>query len=262
MENVCSAAAAERQGAEFRYGAEITAIERAGMQVTGLRMKGPDGAEIRQSADQIYSTIPLTALVRMIDPPPPPEVIEAAQAMRFRGMILLYLVLETDRFTEYDAHYFPELSIPISRMSESKNYYSATAPQGVTVLCAELPCDPGEPWWDMSDDELGAEFQKWLAGVGLPVTVPVRRCETRRLGQAYPVYDLGYQERFDLIDDWLLQLDGLLSFGRQGLFAHDNTHHAFAMAYAAAGVLREDGGIDKEAWSAHRAEFMTHRVED
>lgn len=260
---ICTAVAdaATARGAVFRYGAEITRIERDGTQLTGVWVR-ENGQEVRHATDQVYSTIPLTALVRLIDPPPPPEVIAAAQAIRFRGMILLYLVLETDQFTEFDAHYFPELSIPISRMSEPKNYNSAKGPKGVTVLCAELPCDPGEAWWGMSDAELGQHFCTWLAGVGLPVTVKVRRCETRRLGQAYPVYDLDYQANFDRIDDWLLSLDGLLSFGRQGLFAHDNTHHAFAMAYAAADVLTAQGGVDKARWAEHREEFTSHRVED
>ncbi len=64
------------------------------------------------------------------------------------------------------------------------------------------------------------------------------------------------------MDRWLLGLDGFLSFGRQGLFAHDNTHHAFAMAYAAADVLQKDGTLDRTAWAAHRHEFESHRVED
>lgn len=256
------AAAAQAQGAQFRYDTNITKIEREGNRVTAVWTQAADQIAVRHATDQVYSTIPLTTLVRLIDPPPPSEVIQAAQAMRFRGMILLYLVLETDRFTEFDAHYFPELSIPISRMSEPKNYNSAKGPKGVTVLCAELPCDPGEAWWAMSDEELGKYFCTWLAGVGLPVTAKVRRCETRRLGQAYPVYDLDYQEKFDKIDDWLLSLDGVLSFGRQGLFAHDNTHHAFAMAYAAAEVLQPDGTVDKPRWHLHREEFRSHRVED
>ncbi len=88
------------------------------------------------------------------------------------------------------------------------------------------------------------------------------RCETRRIGQAYPVYDLDYQRHFETVDGWLSTLNGFLSFGRQGLFAHDNTHHAFAMAYAASDVLMADGGIDRAAWVRHRAAFEHHRVED
>ncbi|NND17743.1 MAG: hypothetical protein HKN98_04115 [Silicimonas sp.] len=114
----------------------------------------------------------------------------------------------------------------------------------------------------MTDDELGEAFCSWLEGVGLPVTVPVRRTFTRRLSHAYPVYDLGYQEHFEKIDNWLLGLKGLLVFGRQGLFAHDNTHHAFAMAYAAAECLDDEGRLDADRWAKFREEFKHHTVED
>lgn len=254
-------AAAESQGAAFRFGADIVRIEREGNRVTAV-VTQDGGVETRHEADQVYSTIPLTTVVRLIDPPPPPEVVAAAKAIRFRGMILVYLILGTDRFTEYDAHYFPELSIPISRMSEPKNYSSAAEPKGRTILCAELPCDPGERWWDMSDAELGRHYCDWLGQLGLPVTVPVIRTETRRIAHAYPVYDLDYQRHFETVDTWLSSLDGFLGFGRQGLFAHDNTHHAFAMAYAAADVLTPEGGIDRAKWAVHRHEFESHRVED
>ena len=114
----------------------------------------------------------------------------------------------------------------------------------------------------MSDDELGAEFCRWLGELGLPVTCPVRRTETRRLAHAYPVYDVDYEHHFNTVDDWLLGLDGLLVFGRQGLFAHDNTHHAFAMAYGAVDCLGKDGKIDAQRWAAYREEFSHHTVED
>lgn len=259
-----TAAMADRavaNGATLNLGADITRIERDGNRVTAIGLREGD-AEHRHPTDMLFSTIPLTTVLRLMDPPPPPEVMAAAQAIRYRGMILVYLILGTRQFTEYDAHYFPELSIPISRMSEPKNYSSAAEPADRTILCAELPCDPGEPWWSMSDEEIGRHFCDWLAGVGLPVKVPVLRCETRRLAHAYPVYDLDYQARFDVIDRWLSGLDGFLSFGRQGLFAHDNTHHAFAMAYAACDSLKPDGTIDRDAWAAHRKDFESHRVED
>jgi len=253
--------ASQAAGADYAFGAEIVRITREGNRVTGVVVKGPEGEVVHEAA-QVYSTIPLTTVVKLMDPPAPEAVQAAASSIRFRGMILVYLILKTDQFTEYDAHYFPELSIPISRMSEPKNYNSATGPKGLTILCGELPCDPGETWWGMSDEEIGRHYVQWLNDLGLPVRCEVLRCETRRIGQAYPVYDLDYQRHFETVDGWLSTLDGFLSFGRQGLFAHDNTHHAFAMAYAAAEVLRADGTIDRTAWAGHRAEFEHHRVED
>ena len=69
-------------------------------------------------------------------------------------------------------------------------------------MCAELPCDPHEELWALSDDELGAKLCEWLAGVGLPVTAKVRRTETRRLGYAYPVYDRDFESHLKVLDRW------------------------------------------------------------
>lgn len=255
------AGAAEAAGAAFRYGAGVAKVEREGMRATAVHVER-GGVVERVAADRIWSTIPLSRLVEAIDPAPPAEVLAAARAIRSRGMILIYLVLATDRFTEYDAHYFPELAVPISRMSEPKNYSAAAEPRGVTVLCAELPADPGDRWWGMSDAELGRAYCGWLAEMGLPVTCEVLGVETRRLAHAYPVYTLDYADHFRVMDDWLSGLEGLLTFGRQGLFAHDNTHHAFAMAYGAADCLGPGARFDAAKWAGYRREFEHHVVED
>jgi protoporphyrinogen oxidase len=90
----------------------------------------------------------------------------------------------------------------------------------------------------------------------------VLRAFTRRLPQAYPIYPVGYETHFDAIDHWLQQTKGLLSFGRQGLFVHDNTHHALYMAYAAAECFKQDGVFDWNQWKEFRDVFETHVVED
>ena len=255
------AEAAEEHGADINLGAEITAIERDGDQVTGLRIKDEDGERLLPQ-ERVWSTLPISAVARMMNPPPPPHVMEAAKAIKFRGMILVYLVLETEQFTEFDAHYFPELDVPISRMSETKNYYASSEPKNRTVLCAELPADPGDEYWDMSDEALGKLYVSWLEQMGLPVKAPVVRTETRRLRFAYPVYSRDYETHFNVLDEWIGSLKGFLSFGRQGLFAHDNTHHAYAMSIGAVDCLREDGSFDEALWAEKRAEFETHVVED
>jgi hypothetical protein len=83
----------------------------------------------------------------------------------------------------------------------------------------------------------------------------------RRLPQAYPIYTTGYEALLTVLDRWVGGLPGLLSYGRQGLFAHDNTHHALAMAYAAADCL-QDARFDETRWARYRALFETHVVED
>jgi hypothetical protein len=64
------------------------------------------------------------------------------------------------------------------------------------------------------------------------------------------------------VDRWLNGIDGILTFGRQGLFAHDNTHHALAMAYAASRCLDDSGALNRQLWQQYRLEFRRHVVED
>jgi protoporphyrinogen oxidase len=253
--------AAEHAGAEFVLRANVSRIDHDGGRIRSVQYTA-DGRSTDMPVHAAWSTLPITLLVKLMHPAAPPQVQVAANSIRFRGMILIYLVLEQDRFTEYDAHYFPEESIPMSRMSEPKNYSATHEPRGLTVLCAELPSDPGEETWALPDAELGKRMCGWLAGAGLPVQARVREVLTRRLAHAYPVYDRNYAAHFESMDRWLGGFEGLLTFGRQGLFAHDNTHHALAMAYAAADCLGADGFFDHARWAIHRREFESHVVED
>ena len=253
--------AAKDAGAEFVMGAKVTAVARDGNQVNAVTYESTGQAHTI-ATQHVWSTLPVSLLVRSMQPDAPAEITDAARRISFRGMILIYVTLEQDQFTEYDAHYFPEASIPISRLSEPKNYSAAAEPRGVTVLCAELPADPGSPEWEMSDEELGERLCTWLGQAGLPVRARVLRATTRKLRQAYPVYVRGYEDDFARADRWLGQIDGLLTFGRQGLFVHDNTHHALFMARAAAECLAPDGSFDHKLWAHYREIFETHVVED
>jgi protoporphyrinogen oxidase len=253
--------AAQARGAQVLLGSRVTAVQRDGDQISGVQFER-NGREDTIRTRNVWSTLPITALVRAIQPSAPSRVLEAASRVCFRGMILIYVILEQDQFTEYDAHYFPQTSIPISRLSEPKNYSASREPLGRTVLCAELPSDPGSREWQMSDEELGGALREWLSQAGLPVHAPVRHVMTRRLRQAYPVYRRGYDEHIATMDDWLSGIKGLVTFGRQGLFAHDNTHHALYMAYSAVDCYGRDGHFDRERWRSYREIFETHVVED
>jgi len=252
--------AAISAGARLQYRTSVAGIETGDGRVRAVRTSGPAGTD-RIEVEQALSTIPISQLARLIQPAAPESVLAAACALKFRSMILIYLVLGTEQFTEYDAHYFPETGIPITRLSEPKNYGLVSNP-GRTVLCAELPCSVEDPLWRASDRELAGVCTQSLAQANLPVGCQILEITTRRLAQAYPIYTRDYREHFECVDNWLNGIGGLVTFGRQGLFAHDNTHHALAMAYALDGCLRDDGSLDQAQWAACRTEFQKHVVED
>lgn len=250
------AEAAVQAGAQVRLG---SAAEQVVLDGDRVQVRVASGATV--TAARVWSTVPVTVLARLVDPPPPPEVTAAARSLRFRSMVLVYLVVDAPRYTEFDAHYLPEATTPVTRVSEPKNYRDGDDPADRTVLCAEVPCDRHDPVWAMSADELGALVQAALADAGLPAPA-VAEVHTHRLSHAYPVYEVGFEPHFAALDAWAADLPRLLTFGRQALFVHDNSHHALAMAWAAADALRADGGFDAAAWQAARRRFDEHVVED
>jgi protoporphyrinogen oxidase len=251
------ARAARAAGARIRLEEGMASIELTdGAAATVVTERGE-----RLPAAHVLSTVPLPALVRAARPAAPDDIVASARALRYRAMMLVYLALETARFTEYDAHYFPGSDVAITRLSEPKNY-SLLGPSNTTVLCAELPCATTDPIWQASDEGVGKVVLDALAAAALPVTVPVREVSTRRLSHAYPIYTRDYRAHFERLDRWAGGIDRLLTFGRQGLFAHDNTHHALAMAYAANESLDDRGHLDRTRWEAHRRSFEKHVVED
>jgi protoporphyrinogen oxidase len=213
-------------------------------------------------ADYVWSTIPLTVLARIVNPSAPTEVLEASKRISYRAMVLIYLVLDQSQWTEFDAHYFPEADIKLTRLSEPKNYSATDEPKNKTILCGELPCTVNDDVWNASDDELAQLVKDAVERCGLPIQSKVMQVVTKRLPFAYPIYREGYEKHFELQDKWASGLERVLTFGRQGLFAHDNTHHALAMAYGAVDCLKESDEFDTALWQENRAEFTKHVVED
>ena len=245
--------AATVAGAHIELGREARSVDHT---EDGLVVGTPEG-EVH--AQNVWSTLPLPLLAHLAEAPE--SVLTAAGTLQTRALVLVYLVLAQKQWTPFDAHYFPEADVPMVRISEPKNYRTSSEdPDHVTVLCAEIPCSVDDEIWKSDADALGSRIAHALDRSDLPSAEPVQ-VEVKRVSRAYPVYRVGHEKAFDIVDEWASNVGGLLHFGRQGLFAHDNTHHALAMAWAAADAY-SGGAVDPEVWSKARQRFASHVVED
>jgi protoporphyrinogen oxidase len=251
------AEAATAAGAQIRLEAEVDSVRVIENEVV---VTTQDGDVV--TGGHAFSTLPLPQLARICRPAPSLADMESAARLRYRAMLLIYVVHEGGRWTPYDAHSIPGPETPITRLSEPANYRdSADDPSDRSVLCAEIPCAMTDEVWGLDDESLGDLVDEALATTGLPAVNRVH-VESRRLGQVYPVYRVGFEGDLAGVDSWARMLRRVVTFGRQGLFAHDNTHHALMMAYDAVDALRDDGRFDRYAWTAARQRFDRHVVED
>jgi protoporphyrinogen oxidase len=221
------ARAAKEHGAELRLRHRVTALDRTGGEWTVTAEYR--GGTSEYAADEIWSTIPLGPLVGLLRSSAPPSVAETAKRMTFRGLLLLYLEIEADRFTEFDAHHLPSDSFRVTRVSEPKVIADRTDPTGRTVLCAEIPCDAGDDLFNRSEVELASLVAEDLHRAGLPLSRLPRAAHVVRLPHAFPADRNGDRT----IEDWIERQEGLVTLGRQGHLMPEHTHAAIAAAYDA-----------------------------
>ena len=211
-------------------------------------------ADAPADAGHVAWTAPVTELARRLGGP--------ADAIVHRGVVLVYLVLPTPRWSPFDAHYVPDLEVPFTRLSEPKNYRDGPDPATSTVLCAEIPTTVGDPTWTASDaalrDFVLAGMER--CGLGTPTVDEVR---TVRLPSVYPVLTASAPDERRRLLDWADDLPGVAVLGRQGLGVADNLHHVLDMALSFAGCLRaHDGAPDLVRWRTERRRFEAFVVDD
>jgi protoporphyrinogen oxidase len=263
---VCDAMAEEviRLGGKVLLDSKVSKIRErdSGPDCRIIEMAAGAGGREPVEADHVFSTIPVPDLIGALRPPPAESVRLGASALRYRAMVLYYVVLETERFSPCETHYFPDGDIFFSRISEPKNYSGATAPRGITGLCVEIPCWTSDPIWDAPCEAIGEKVQQDMRRCGAPVTASILDAFTRRIAHAYPVYDLDYRSSLRHVRRYLRQLPHFVCLGRQGLFIHDNIHHAFDMGFSAARCFTADGRWDAGKWHHHAGRFREFTVED
>ncbi len=190
--------------------------------------------------DAFVSTIPIPDLVRALRPPQPTDVLAAADSLRFRGMIFLFLTIDKESVTDDHWIYFPGAHLIFNRISEMKNFSPDAAPVGKTSLCVEISCDVGDEIWNAPEEELYRRSVDGLVDAGLIRANQVLDHFSARSMHAYPNYDLNFEVNLGKLAYYLSGLNNLILCGRQGLFRYVNQDHAIEMGFCAAQDLMSE----------------------
>jgi len=224
------------KGGEVRCGVEVSRVCHRDFRVRSVVVGEGAGAST-VDAGAVVSTIPLTDLVRILEPAPPREVLRAAGSLRFRDLVLVAVMLDRRRATDQTWLYFPERRIPFGRIHEPTNWSSRMAPEGKTLLVAEQFCSRGDETWTASDAELADGALRHLHRLGIVSRHEVLGSAVLRVPKAYPLFEVGYQEHCRTIRAYLEAFRNLFAAGRGGTFSYLNMDHAIAAGMEAAGSV-------------------------
>jgi protoporphyrinogen oxidase len=233
-----------RDGGQVITGARVSRLEVEGDRVSKVVWQTAEG-EQELTPDLVVSTLPLTMVIPMLGTGVPDEVNTAVDGLVHKGIVFVYLKLDRPQLTPDHWIYIPEEHIAVHRISEFTNFSKDCAPEGQTMVCAEITSTKGDHYWVRSDDDLLELAASNLIELGLLKSDEVRAGGfVRRVDYAYPIYDLTYRGHVNTLTKWLRGFSNMVSTGRQGLFRYGNMDHSVAMGHAVARRILENSAID------------------
>ena len=220
-------ATADAMGREhIRTDARITRLAHDGSRITGVTVNDAEAMDV----ESVVSTLPLTVMLRLLDPAPPEALRSLADAIRFRNLRLVVLGIDRPRLTPNASLYFPERSVPFTRLYEPKNRSPHMAPNDQTVAVLEAPCQSDDALWTQSDDALFEAAVDWLEAQGLARRDEVVAVAHHAMPFAYPILGLDSAAIAQRIKTYLARFANLHLLGRSAGFAYTHVHNLYAEA--------------------------------
>jgi protoporphyrinogen oxidase len=217
-------------GTKVVFDSTVTRIEHEGgraIAVTALT----DGVPTRYECTHVISSMPISALVGAMDPPPPDNVRAAAGALRYRDFITVALVVPEECGFPDNWIYVNDPNVKVGRIQNFGQWSPYLVKDRRTCLGLELFVNEGDEWWTKPDDELVAIATRELEQIGL---VPAERVEAGyvvRMPKAYPFYDAHYKANVATLAGWLeSNAPNVMPVGRNGMHRYNNQDHSMLTA--------------------------------
>lgn len=242
----------DNAGGSVRMQHDVRAIVRDGFRVRGIQVEN-DGKNELLSADHYISSMPITSLVKRLDPAPPPDVVRAAENLRWRDFITVCLIVDKPDLFPDQWIYVHDPGVRMGRMQNYRNWSPEMVPDpSKTGLGLEYFCTAGDELWCMPDEELMELGKNELSQMGLARRRDVIDGTVFRIPKAYPVYDSEYSEHLEIVRDFVGQLENFQTMGRSGLFRYNNMDHSMVSGISAVQNIVNDTCIN--LWSINEEE--------
>jgi protoporphyrinogen oxidase len=235
----------EAAGGRVRLAAPVRSVELGEGRVRGIVTAAGESLEF----DHVVSTMPLTLLVRGL-PGLPAEVAAAADALRFRNTVLVYLRVEQGSPFPDQWLYVHAPELGVGRITNFRNWVPELhGDETATILALEYWCSDGDPAWTATDEALIGLGGRELERAGLLGTARVADGRVVRIRRCYPIYELGFRSHVERLVGHLAGIGGLTAIGRYGAFKYNNQDHSILMGLLAAENLLDGAGHD--LWSVN-----------
>ena len=238
----------EAQGSKVIMDTRVTAVHHRDGKAVAITAE-TEGVATRYEVGHVISSMPLGALVKAMDPPPPPHVLAAADGLRYRDFLTIALVVPQEVGFPDNWIYVHSPDVRLGRIQNFGSWSPYLVKDGRTCLGLEYFVFEGDDLWVRSDADLVELGKQELEKLGL---VPADRVEAGyviRMPKAYPMYDDEYKAQVQTMREWMSAcVPNVHPVGRNGMHRYNNQDHSMYTA-----MLSVDNifGADHDIWNVN-----------
>ncbi len=249
----------EERGSEIRLKTGVEKILYEEGRVRALEVTVDGKPEIIEGTHFI-STMPIRELIQKFEPPAPPEVLKAAEALNYRDFLTVALIVNKRELFPDNWIYIHDAEVKVGRIQNFKNWSPEMVPDPEkTCLGLEYFCFEGDGLWTMPDLDLVELGKKELGILGLVDPADVVDGSVVRMPKAYPVYDGGYAESLRVVREFLNGIPNLQLVGRNGMHKYNNQDHSMLTAMLA---VKNILGANYDLWQVNAEQEYHEEVTD
>ena len=238
----------EQQGSKVVMGAGVTRIRHDGNGAVSVVAES-GGLETEYPCTHVVSSMPISGLLKAMDPPVPAEVRKAADDLRYRDFLTVAIVVPADAGFPDNWIYVHSPEVKLGRIQNFGEWSPYMVKDGRTCLGLEYFVNEGDELWSAPDDELVALGTRELATIGLLEPDKVEAGYVVRMPKAYPLYDDTYKASVETMRAWLEEhTPNVYPVGRNGMHRYNNQDHSM---YTAMLTVENILGADHDIWSVN-----------
>jgi len=239
----------QAQGSKVLMNTAVTTVRHRDGLAYEVVARSEDAAETTYPCTDVVSSMPISALLRAMDPPVPDEVQRAADDLHYRDFLTVALVVPEEYSFPDNWIYIHAPEVKVGRIQNFGSWSPYLVKEGRTCLGLEYFVFEGDEYWTARDEDLVELGKKELGMLGLVDPARVEAGYVVRMPKAYPTYDEHYKANVEVMREWLSKwARNVHPVGRNGMHRYNNQDHSM---YTAMLTVDNILGADHDIWSVN-----------